>query len=438
MKRRRVGELTLLEGVESEQYFCVGANTVILSGGEILQPGYVYFDRDGNIKTINSTPPTKEVNIPFASFIVPGHVDIHNHGVGGADDVIDYWNDPSYTLARLARVGTTSCLGTVVFPDDQRKRSKLTCQRLNAYVNQENHGCVLRGIHAEGPIVATLGGLPDSSKQVANDIADFESLLNDIGEHLKMMTISPSVEAQTNYCRMKALVQRNILVSFGHDKDCQEKHILDGIRACHPRRVHMTHCFNVQSFHHRNSGLANFALLDSFPELPIYSGLQTPTVEMIGDMKHVSPMTMQALLNARSASDVCVITDAIAEKNPGKVIKYSSDRKAQVSEDGETVNIAGTNTLCGSCTNMHDTFRKLVNIFRLSLSDAVQICSTTPCNIIGVQDHVGSIALGKRGDLLLLDSNLNLLETIIGGRSIWSINEPMLVRSNKKRREKGQ
>ena len=446
MKRRRGdAPIHISTNNTTQPYQTLRGDIVVTSNG-LLKPGYISFDNDGNITSISKQTPNQNTSVQTFPIIIPGFVDIHNHGVGGAEDVIDYWNNPSYNLSRLAKQGTTSCLATVVFPDPgsgdiqnnskQNIRSKVTCDTISTIVNQNGYGCVVRGIHAEGPVVATLGGLPDSSKQAAGDLDSFHLLLNNIGPYLKMMTISPSCDTINNYQRFQLLAERNIKISLGHDKNCTESEILKVLHAVKPMRCHMTHVFNVQSFHHRNSGLANFALVSKFPSLIQYQGIEPPTVEVIGDLKHVSPMALRALLGARSPTDMCCITDAIAESIPGKTIKYSSTRLAEVSNDGTTVNIAGSNVLCGSCTNMHETFRRLIDILGVSLEDAVLICATTPSQIVGIDDQVGSIEIGKRGDLLLLDDKLNLMETVIGGCSVWQQMEPYVVKVGRRKKAK--
>ena len=410
-------------------------NKVVTPRG-VLAPGYLTFTADGDIAAITAQPPphTSIATILTVPLIVPGHVDIHNHGVGGAEDVLDYWNNPCYTLARLAKQGTTSCLATVVFLDGQSSRSTHTCGVISSVVDQDGHGCVLRGIHAEGPVVATLGGLPESKQQATledPDLATFSILLDNIGAHLKIMTISPSCERGNNCARLRLLAKRNIKIALGHDKNCTELDILKALHVVKPARCHTTHVFNVQSFHHRNAGLVNFAMVPTFPKLSQYNGIEPPTVEVICDFRHVSAMALQALFAARSPMDVCCITDAIAESIPGKKIKYSSDRVAEVSNDGQTVNIAGTNLLCGSCTSMHATFRKLIDVLGVALEDAVLLCSTTPSVVAGIDRMVGSIDIGKRGDVLLLDENLNVLQTVVGGCTVWSSEAPMEVRTTK-------
>ena len=131
----------------------------------------------------------------------------------------------------------------------------------------------MMGIHAEGPIIASLGGLPPTKP--AGDLQQWTlNLLDDLGPALKVMTIAPSCEAKTDYQIIKELHKRDVAVSLGHDKLCSEKDIL-GALAVTPqgKKSHVTHTFNVMNFHHRENGLANFCLTNEFPNLPKYEGL---------------------------------------------------------------------------------------------------------------------------------------------------------------------
>lgn len=384
---------------------CLVKGDVVILPDRRLTPGYVYVNSNGNIAYVGSRKPSfplvdamaKEYS---AGYVLPGMVDIHNHGLGGHDDVVGYWSNAEYSLQRLAKQGTTSCLATIVFKTGDDISG--LCNSISNVCGKTGLGCVLRGIHAEGPIIATLGGLPDSS-DFERGPGGFEDILTTIGPWLKIMTISPSIDALESFSRIKLLVKHGVRVSLGHDKQCSEAQILRALHVAKTvnQRFHITHAFNVQSFHHRNPGLANFALCKSFPSnLPNYAGLTAPTVEVICDFMHVSPLTLSILLAARPAEDVCVITDAISEPVPGKRVRYSSSRIAEVSSDAKTVSTL-EGVLCGSCTSLLASLRRLVFNLQQSLVDACKMCATTPAKVAGIDDLVGSIKVGKRGDLLL-------------------------------------
>jgi len=119
-------------------------------------------------------------------------------------------------------------------------------------------------------------------------------------------------------------------------------------------------------FHHRLPSLGNFGLLNAFPPgLPGYEGLRPPTVEIITDFKHVHPLTVAAVIGARSLDDVACVTDTVLEPTPGTKVKYLG-RQLEVTPDGKTVVLAGTTTLAGSCCTLLDAFKNLVNTLGVS------------------------------------------------------------------------
>ena len=139
------------------------------------------------------------------------------------------------------------------------------------------------------------------------------------------------------------------------------------------------------AFHHRVSGLANLALLPSFPNVPRYKGLEPPTVELIGDnvraegggpllslcasynvllccscmrvgvfalQKHVSEEAVHLVLKSRSSKDVMFVSDAISVPLSGRQFTYCG-RQVSVSDDASQVVlsesgiVAGELILCG-------------------------------------------------------------------------------------------
>lgn len=82
-------------------------------------------------------------------------------------------------------------------------------------------------------------------------LVQFEELLDAI-PLLKVMTISPHLEAAVDYQRLKALVKRGVVPALGHDMVATEAEVL-GALACgnNGKKMHITHLFNVCSFHHR-------------------------------------------------------------------------------------------------------------------------------------------------------------------------------------------
>ena len=350
-------------------------------------------------------------------------------------------------------------------------------------IGQSRPNCaVIEGVHAEGPIVASLGGLPPSKNTM--DEKEFEHLLDSLGasriapasevgedtdsEHenvLKLMTISPSLcgtvarstesaEGESDHLTehrepvdyVALLCRRGVKPCFGHDTNCSMGEIIKALRAAsigldsYRKSVttnfskhldpspHITHAFNVQQFHHRNPGLANVALLSGPPAIP--EDVNEPSIELIGDGLHVHEATLQLALNSGKPSrKISFVTDGIALPEPGKMLNYGSGRVAAVMGSPLAVQLVEPEnmygTLVGSCAMMLDVFRRLVGRLGVPLGTAVEMCSCTPARIAGVARKCGSLEVGKRADLNCFsvgrEEVISLQRTFIAGREVDNI-----------------
>ena len=439
------------------------------------------------------------------SLLIPGLVDIHTHGVGGHKDVTLFWTNPSYSLSAAAANGTTSLLATLTLPSAAGHCcGPLTAATavagsggaapvvqpdlvaaLSGAVGRLEPGCaVLEGVHAEGPVVADLGGLPPGEQCMS--LERFGELCRCLGPMLRAMTISPSKEARPSaasgaapFARLSMLLSSGVTPCLGHDKQCTDEDIVKALAHCaaaetglkpteaalegaaawgagqceptgwpekaasaacmaDPRsrsltalqrfpdsggvpRPHITHLFNVCTFHHRDAGLANVGLLDRLPGEPALAG---PSVELIGDLVHVHPWAIAATLAARGSRAVCFVSDSIAEPRPGQRLSYAGRHLAvqavtagaSARVDAEhapglagragdpppcRVVLEGTETIAGSCDTLWACLNRLVTRFRLPLPAAVACVSENPARIAGLP-HVGTLQPGCRADAIAL------------------------------------
>ena len=431
-------------------YHC-STQTVTLIHGKVVTPAAILTNGwvmvQGDIITQvgeGDTPPIDaEVrHVKHSAYIIPGFVDIHNHGVGGCEEVCDHWSVPEYSLQHLIKSGTTSVLASLIF-STKRPDAVLGCIRaIEERVGKATAGCaVIEGIHAEGPLVADSGGLPPCETNMSLD--SFKALCAAMPS-LKVMTIAPSLEAPRGYDRLQHLLTLGVRPSLGHDKRCDEKAILGALAlgSSNPHHkstarhsaMHITHCFNVMApLHHRQVGLTNFAFCRSFPLHTKYAQCQPPTVEVIGDLIHVHPLAMLALFSARNLNeDVAVISDCIAHNdNDNGSIKYNGRRIITRAEGGCFLTDSHgrpTPTLAGSTSTLADQLYILIKHFGINIVTACRMLSTTPSRIARIDDRVGSIAVGKKANLLLLNQDLNVVEqTMVYG--VFTGEVPYLIKT---------
>jgi len=409
------------------------SKTVIVQANQVALPTGLFDDAvievvDGVITKISHGQTPAEVQTIIqahpnaeshqAELVIPGFVDIHTHGVGGDTELLEYWLHPEFSSSRVVKYGTTSIVASITFPKDDLKNIDDVITTLVPLIGKPfPHRAIIDGIHAEGPIVADLGGLVPGENQMP--VKDFANLVDKMGSALKVMTISPSMDAASDFARMRVLKERNVTISIGHDRNATEEQINDAFRlGTAESPCHVTHIFNVQSFHHRDMGIANFSCFSGFPNLPEFEGLTEPTIEVVGDLLHVHPLVIQLILKAKDWSKIAFITDSFLEPSADHSISYGG-RQLEVSRNYKSnccprVVLKGTKTMAGSCTTMLAMFQYLVNVFRVPIAEASKMCSANPARITKL-NNVGSLKEGNRGDMLLLTKDFKLQKTIVHG-----------------------
>jgi N-acetylglucosamine-6-phosphate deacetylase len=77
--------------------------------------------------------------------------------------------------------------------------------------------------------------------------------------------------------------------------------------------------------------------------------------------------------------------------------------------------------LAGSTLTMVDAVRNMVRI-GVPLEQAITMASTVPARVIHADDCKGSLEAGMDADVVLLDEQLNVKMTIVGGRIVYQAN----------------
>ncbi|XQJ31468.1 N-acetylglucosamine-6-phosphate deacetylase-like protein [Leishmania guyanensis] len=363
-----------------------------------------------------------------AAFVLPGFVDIHNHGLGGTSDVIGHWSNPEYSLQELARCGTLTTLASIIFSDSHKETVTDCIASVEKRVGYYTEGnCILGGIHAEGPVILDRGGLPECKSEMSLD--DFKRLVDSMPS-LRVMTISPHIEARCNYEKMRYLLEKKVRVALGHDRAASKSEIMGALKLApsEEEKMHVTHLCNVSTFHHRDSSLVNAAMCPRFPNAPLYEGARPPTLEIIGDLIHVDSVTLQSVLMSRSVNDVAIITDCISAHIPGKHVVYNGrDGVVQAGGGCYLCDSFGraSNTLAGGTSMLADLFYNLITLFGMDVVKACLHTATVPARIAQLHD-VGAIAVGKKANLLLFDTELNTIEKrMIYGH--WTSHKPYAI-----------
>jgi N-acetylglucosamine-6-phosphate deacetylase len=87
--------------------------------------------------------------------------------------------------------------------------------------------------------------------------------------------------------------------------------------------------------------------------------------------------------------------------------------------DGKCTNADGT--LAGSDLDMASAVRNAVKLLDVDLAQAIAMASTNPAAFLGLDHELGRIAPDYRANLVLLDDNIEVLESWVDGDSAGSL-----------------
>lgn len=324
------------------------------------------------------------------AYLIPGLVDIHTHGAMG-EDFSDGRPEGLQPLADYyAARGVTSYLATTMTLNEATLTPALHAIR----EFRPTRGAKCAGVHLEGPFLSYAKRGAQAAEHLHKpDAALFDRLNEASGGQVRLVTVACEEEGAMDFI---AHASASATVSLGHSSCTYEQ----AMEAFARGASHATHLFNgMDPLHHRKPGIIA-AAMDA-----------GASVELICDGLHIHPAVIR-LVHRLYGDRLNLISDSLrcAGMPDGD---YELGGQPIVVKAGKATLLDGT--LAGSSISMLDALRNVVQ-FGLPLTDAVYAASTAPALAVGLSD-TGSIQVGKRADLLLLDRELNLQAVFVDGVS---------------------
>ncbi len=374
----------------------IGAREV-LTGAEVLRPGWLEVSDGRVVATGRGAPPRRvDVDLPDST-VVPGFVDTHVHGGGGAT-FSDATPEATRTAAGLhLSHGTTTLVASLVSADVAGLH-----RQVEALAGQVGDG-LIAGIHLEGPWLSPRRrGAHEPSALRAPDLAELDDLLAASAGTIRMVTLAPELPGALE--AIGRLVEAGTVAAVGHT-DGTYDHTRAAIDA---GATVATHLFNaMRPVHHREPGPV-VALLED----------ERVTLEMITDGTHLHPALYRQVLASAGADRVSLVTDAMAAAGMPDG-DYRLGQLAVDVADG-VARLAGTDTIAGSTATMDQHFRFAVAQggpdHAAALAAAVHQTSVGPARALGLPSPV--LTAGASADLVVLDATLRLTHVMRHGT--WS------------------
>jgi N-acetylglucosamine-6-phosphate deacetylase len=387
------------------------AETSALSGARVVTPGGVLPGgrigvRNGRITAVETAaeagadpgsagpggggtgggPGGDVLELPAGHWVVPGFVDIHVHGGGGASFSS---GDPEQAMvairAHRAHGTTTMAASTVTGELDELARQAAVLAELTEQGE-------LAGVHFEGPFISPHrcgAHKPDLLR--APDPADVRKLVEAARGSAVMMTLAPELPGGLESVRL--LAELGVIAAVGHTDAGFE-----AVRAAVDAGATVaTHLFNAMPpLLHREPGPVG-ALLDD----------ERVTVELVNDGVHLHPAALGVAFRRAGADRVAFITDAMDAAGFGDGRYLLGPMEVDV-RDGVARLVEG-GSIAGSTLTLDSAFKRAVTVNGLPVQDAVTALSATPARLLGAADRIGSLEVGKDADLVVLDGSFDLV-----------------------------
>ncbi len=377
-----------------------------LIDGERIRPGGLYWEDGRILPAAAEALPCDETIDAQGAYLCPGFIDIHTHGGGGAD-FLDGTVEAFCTAARMhARHGTTTLIPTATSGSLPEMRAMTAA--FEEALRENREGSDMPGLHLEGPYFSPAQAGAQDPRFLRNPEPEEYLPILDSTDRILRWSAAPELPGALAFGR--ELSRRGILAAIGHsDAD------YDQVRAAMDAGYrHVTHLYSCMSTVHRKNAYRRAGVVES---AYLLNGL---TVEIIADGCHLPGPLLEFTRRFIGPARTALVTDSMrgAGMPDGESVLGSRENGIPVILEEGVAKLPDRSAFAGSTATADRLVRVMTGPGGASLPEAVRMLTATPAAIMGLTDR-GTLTPGLRADLVVLDDQLNVLRTVINGKTVW-------------------
>ncbi len=367
-------------------------------GDVLVEDGCIVAVSAGESLSLPDDPATAAYDAA-GRLLIPGLVDVHTHGRAGGDWGCIEGEQLIRTAQSYLASGVTTVLPTLASAPMEDLVAAV--DRINALAETASEDPTLpylAGIHLEGRYLNLARRGAHAPELLAPlDPDELETILSRVrgARHL-----SAALELDVSGDFLRRALDLGATVSLGHsnaDYTTATRLIGRGVTA-------MTHTFNAMPpLHHRDGGAVAAGLLS-----------ETAFCELICDGFHIAPEMVK--LAYRLAGDRLVLITDSMEATGCPDGEYRIAGMPVTVKDGKARTHDGA--IAGSTLSMWQAIANLRDFAEVSFEDAVYAATMAPALEVGLEGAIGSVDVGKRADLLILDNWITIGRILCGG--VWA------------------
>lgn len=334
------------------------------------------------------------------AYLIPGLIDIHLHGCksydfcDGTPEAVE-----EITKYQAAMGVTTIALATMTLPSEDLEsilKQGAVFQKRKIAGEYSTHAD-LAGINMEGPFISKEkrgAQREDAIRKPEEGL--FRKFQQAADGMIKYIGVAPETEGALEFIHG---VKDEVKVSLAHSN--ADYYVAKA--AFEAGVSHVTHMYNGMSeYNHREPGIVG-AVYDC----------KEVEVELICDGIHVHPAVIRATFSMMGKEKIILISDSIRAAGMSSGEYELGGQQVTVGEDRAV--ITGTKTIAGSIASLPAGLRYAVQVAGVPLEDAVMCVTCNPARSLGIYKEYGSVSVGKKADMVLLDKDLYVDRVIKNG-----------------------
>ena len=369
-------------------------NANIFVGGQFQHGSFRV--ENGRFTEVSNTVPAEDGIDLENQYVIPGLVDVHNHGNSGAD-FSDGDYDGLVKMARyLAQNGVTSFApASMTLPYDVLEAAYKTAVQLK---KAQPEGCAhLMGIQMEGPFFSEKKkGAQNGAYLRDPDFAAFQQLYDASEGLIRIADVAAELPGAVEFAEKASKL---CTVSIAHS-DCTYE---EAAAVFDAGTSHLTHLYNAMpGIHHRKPGPIGAA-----------SERENVIAELICDGQHIHPSAVRMAFKLFPGR-ICLISDAL---------RCCGMPDGQYTLGGQDVRLENNlarladGTIAGSATNLYLCMQKAIS-FGIPMEQAIRSATIIPARQIGREAEIGSIEPGKLADFVVCATDLTPKAVYLGGEIV--------------------
>lgn len=362
--------------------------TLLVDGGKILSYG-----KGSDIKI----PDSAEKVDAEGQYVGPGFIDIHVHGGNG----YFLYKDPIEATRHFLSHGETTVLPTF-YPNMTKDEYIESINRVREAMKDPEVGDAIGGFYMEGPYMNPEYGADKKNNKWKGVIKaeDYEDVVRLAGKDAKVWVVAPERKGIESFAKFAKEINPDVMISVGHSNAT-----VDEIAALKKYGLYLhTHLTDATGRRRRTPGTKTCG-----PDEACYLDPDA-YAEIICDSQaiHVERHMLRFIIMLKGFDKLLLISDSyVADFDPPENLKHITD----LSFDNES-------HLCGSRLTLDIACKNAMMHMGCSITEAFKMASVNPAKVIKEYDNRGSIAEGKRADLVIVDGDFNVKRVMLNGRFV--------------------